>query len=496
MAKQPQVRQLRLPFALHDKQLLALNSPATEILYGGAAGGGKSYLMRVAAIVWCMMIPGLQVYFFRRKRGDLIKNHVEGPKGFRAILAPLIDEKICEVTADEIRFFIGGKVSKIFLCHCLHEKDRWNYHGAEIHVLFVDELTHFTDVIYRFLRNRVRAVGLDLPPELRGKFPRIICGSNPGQIGHQWVKEAFISPKPALEIWQTSDEEGGMLRQFIPAVLEDNPSMQQDDPTYRARLRGLYDPAMVRAMELGDWDSVAGAFFPSLDPVTIAPIILPPTWTRARSFDWGFSKPFSVGWWAISNGEQPSLGHLPESERPYFPANCVVRYREWYGASKPNVGLHLSPEQIATGIKQRESSEIINYSVADPACFAADRGPSIAEELSKHGVHFAPAGNKRVPGWQQIHLRLQGLDDCPMLYVFDTCRDSIRILPTLPRDESNTEDIDTDAEDHLADEWRYFCMSRPWSNEQVITVEPLGFQKATFNDLFKEMYEERANHDY
>lgn len=161
-----------LDLSLHRKQGLAFTSEATEILYGGAAGGGKSHLMRGAAISWCSEIPGLQVYLFRRIRDDLVKNHMEGPNGFRAMLAGWVKLGFCVIVEDEIRFWNG---SKIFLCHCKDEKDRFKYQGSEIHVLLIDELTHFTDRIYRFLRNRVRMVGITLPEKYLGRFPRIIC---------------------------------------------------------------------------------------------------------------------------------------------------------------------------------------------------------------------------------------------------------------------------------------------------------------------------------
>jgi hypothetical protein len=153
---------------LHPRQGDALNSRATEILYGGAAGGGKSHLMRAAAITWCASIPGLQCYIFRRISDDLIKNHLEGPAGFRAMLAPWVDGKLVEIVEGEIRFWNGAR---IFLCHCKDAKDVYKYQGAEMHVLLIDELTHFQDDMYRFLRSRVRMVGLARAGAVRGRVP-------------------------------------------------------------------------------------------------------------------------------------------------------------------------------------------------------------------------------------------------------------------------------------------------------------------------------------
>src|SRR5579862_772742 len=277
-------------FDLHDKQLVARDTPATEVLYGGAAGGGKSFLMRAIAILWCASIPGLQCYLFRRLRDDLIKNHIEGPKGLRSLLAPWAAAGLAQIVEDEIRFWNG---SKIYLCHCKDEKDRFKYLGAEIHLLLIDELTTFTEVIYRFLRGRVRQVGINLPPHLAGRFPRILCSSNPGNIGHHWVKAGFIDNAMPLEVRAMNDNEGGMLRQFIPARLDDNPSMATDDPNYRARLRGLGSDALVKAMEEGDWNVIAGAFFDcwSTERHVISPRPIPEHWARFRSFDWGSARP-------------------------------------------------------------------------------------------------------------------------------------------------------------------------------------------------------------
>lgn len=418
--------------------------------------------MRAAAIIWCAMIQGLQVYLFRRLSPDLIKNHMEGPKGFRLMLAPWVAAGFARIVEDEIRFWNG---SKIYLCHCKDESDRFKYQGAEIHVLLIDELTHFSEVIYRFLRGRCRMVGMDVPVQFSGMFPRILCGSNPGNIGHQWVKATFINGVVPMALRSMGDNEGGMLRQYIPAILDDNPSMVIDDPTYRAKLRGLGSEALVRAMEFGDWDVIAGAFFDcfSRDQHVIRPFAIPDYWLRFGSFDWGSAKPFSMGWYAISDGSV-----LPDGRR--YPTGAMIRYREWYGASGPNVGLKMTAEQVADGIAEREFDEI-NYRVADPACWKRDGGPSIAERMYAKGILFRQADNSRVAGWDQVRNRLLG-DDDPMLYVFDTCGDFIRTFPALQHDSARPEDVDTDGEDHAGDELRYGCMSRPYTRKSP-AVEPM-----------------------
>lgn len=459
---------------LHPKQMAAFTSEATEILYGGAAGGGKSHLMRMAAIVWCSEIPGLQVYLFRRIRDDLIKNHMEGPNGFRAVLAGWVSCGFVTIVEDEIRFWNG---SKIYLCHCKDEKDRFKYQGAEIHLLLVDELTHFTDKIYRFLRNRVRMVGIEIPEKYKNRFPRIICGANPGGIGHQFVKMTFIDGQQPMKVYEAANSEGGMLRQFIPAKLEDNPSMAENDPGYDARLHGLGSESLVRAMRYGDWDIIDGAFFDNFrkDRHVVRPFPVPDHWMRFRAGDWGSAKPFSFGWYAVASDDFIAGPGI------VIPRGALVRYREWYGIATdkegkhiPNQGLKMNADQVGSGVRDRDSGDLIAYGVLDPAAFAQDGGPSIAERMmrgttGKNGATFRPADNKRVTargamgGWDQMRARLDGDGDGrPMLFFFETCTHAIRTIPALQHDEDRPEDLNTDMEDHPADEVRYACMSRPW----------------------------------
>lgn len=463
-----------LNIRLHAKQQVAFDSPATEILYGGAAGGGKSYLMRMAAITWCSCIPGLQVYLFRRIRDDLVKNHVEGPSGFREFLAGWVQCGFVEIVEDEIRFWNG---SKIYLCHCKDEKDRFKYQGAEIHVLLIDELTHFTDVIYRFLRNRVRMVGITLPEAYRGKFPRIVCGANPGGVGHQFVKTTFIDGVRPMQAYYTVKSEGGMLRQYIPARLEDNPSMASSDPGYEARLHGLGSDALVRAMRYGDWDIVEGAFFDNFrkDRHVIKPFPIPKDWLRFRAGDWGSAKPFSFGWYAVAT--EPYLA----APGLLIPRGAMIRYREWYGIATDaegryisNKGVKMTAEAVGAQVRLKDGGDEIKYGVLDPAAFSQDGGPSIAERMmqgttGRNGSTFRRADNKRVAGrgamggWDQLRSRLDGDEDGrPMLYFFETCIHAIRTVPALMHDENRPEDLNSDMEDHAADEVRYACMSRPW----------------------------------
>ncbi|WP_050466355.1 terminase large subunit domain-containing protein [Herbaspirillum chlorophenolicum] len=435
-----------LDINLHPKQGSILRSLATEILFGGAAGGGKSFLLRALAIIWCAMIPGLQVYLFRRILEDLIKNHVEGPSGFRALLAPWVLTGRVQIIDTEIRFWNG---SRIYLCHCQLEKHRFKYQGAEIHVLLIDELTTFTDVIYRFLRSRVRMTSIALPPELLGQFPRILAGSNPGNVGHGWVKTAWglgrDGSHEAMEIWRTPDEEGGMLRQYVPALLEDNPTMAEEDPMYRARLRGLGSPAIVRAFEKGDWDAVAGAFLEGVfdpDRHIVTPFEIPASWKVWKAMDWGFAKPYSVGWWALDHD------------------GVFYRWRELYGyGGKPNEGSREDATAVAKRILTiEEYDERLGYdyrqNIADSAIFSNAGTESIARAFKRSGVAWresAKGRGSRINGAQRIVDLLMA----DRLKVFESCRHWIRTVPLLMPDPNRLEDVDTSMEDHAWDETMY-----------------------------------------
>jgi hypothetical protein len=462
---------------LHPKQSVAFESEATEILYGGAAGGGKSHLLRVAAIAYCCAVPGIQVYLFRRRYPDLMSNHFDGPTGFPAILAEWVRAKWARINYSENNIHIGTDGSAIHLRHVHHEKDLAGYQGADMHVLLIDEATHFTEKMYRFLRHRCRLPegSLEIPDGQRNRFPRIILGSNPGGIGHGWVKEMFIKGCQPLEIRQMSDAggDGGMRRQFIPALLEDNPSL--DTKEYEGKLYGLGAPEMVKAMRHGDWDIVVGGMFNDLwdrSVHIIPPFKIPSGWRVDRSFDWGSSKPFSIGWWAESNGESVAL---PDGTERNYPAGTLFRISEWYGWNgKRNEGCRMISTEIARGALDREKAlrgTLLNGhrvapGPADSSIYDVIDGRSIADEMSGVGVRWIKANKgpgSRRNGWELLRRRLkaslrvkegQPLEE-PGIFIFDTCQHFIDTVPELPRLERDPEDVDTNAEDHIADETRY-----------------------------------------
>lgn len=460
MAKQP-----KIDIGLHPKQAEVFASDANEILYGGAAGGGKSHLLRCAAIIWACQIPGIQIYLFRRTFSDLEKNHLNGPSSFPALLAPYIDTGLVSWNKQKYTFtFWNG--STVHLCHCQRESDRWNYQGAELHVLLIDELAHFTATIYKFLRGRVRMVGITVPPNVVGRFPKIVCGSNPGGPGHNFMKSNWVDRAPPGQIWKAPDIEGGMYRQFVRAMLNDNPSMAEEDPSYTDRLRGLGDPALVRAMLEGSFDIVSGGMFDDVwtpNAHIIDPFEIPQSWYLDRAFDMGSSKPFSVGWFAESDGSRVELA---DGTYWTFPRGSVFQIGEWYGWNgEPDEGLRLTPPQIAQGIRQRELAVDLKFrpGPADTAIWDGDDyNKAPIQDFIKLGINWVKADKRpgsRVNGWLRMRSMFRAATEYPMerpgLFIFSNCTHTIRTLPVATRSKTNAEDIDTAQEDHALDMLRY-----------------------------------------
>jgi len=451
--------EVAVPIRLEPKQGMAFLTEATEVLYGGAAGGGKSYLERVSGIRWCVEVPGIQVYLFRRTLPDLRDNHLRGPTNFHVMLQVYTDGGHVKYRAVENEFeFWNGSV--LHLCYCDTENDVEKYRGAEIHVLMMDELTHFTEYQYRFLRSRVRVAGLAIPEQYKKRLPRVECASNPGSIGHAWVKRTFINPKPALEVWKTTPEEGGMLRQFIPARLADNPHLTKDDPAYADRLRGLGADSLVRAMLDGDWDIIAGQALEKLNrEIHCVESFEPPDdWLCFGSLDWGSSKPFSFGLWTVANGNMLPDGRL-------YRRGAMIRFNEVYGWNgKPDEGLRKEATEVADMIKARIGARRLAYIAADPSMWKVDGGPSIAETMLRRGVVLRKADHNRLTGYVEVRQRIAGDGDGPMLYATKNCHAGFwRTMPDIVLDEDHPEDVDTDQEDHCYDEVRYACVSRPWA---------------------------------
>lgn len=439
---------------MHPQQARALQTPATEVLYGGAAGGGKSHLMRVSLIRWCVGIPGLQGFLFRRIYGDLVQNHIEGPTGFPVLLGKLIQQGKAAIVREEIRFANG---SKIYLRHCQHEKDVTRYQGAEIHFLAIDEATHWTEKMYRFLRGRCRLGGLNIDPAFKPLFPRVLASANPGGLGHHWVKKTWVDHGP-MDIHRAPAKEGGMLRQYIPARIQDNPSLLRNDPDYVNRLEGLGDEVLVRAMKEGDWDVVAGAMFGgvwSRARHVCQPFPIPESWEIWRGADDGFAAPASAHWFT----ENPDTGTIYVIAEVYKAGMQPHEYAERVLAMDKGVRL---VDPYGRTYANREPL----WGLMDSAAFTnpavGQRIPSRAEQMNALGCRWKPVEkgpNSRVQRAQNMHRVLapnpRDPRGGPGLIFFSTCVDAIRTIPALGRDPHNIEDVNSEEEDHAYDSVTY-----------------------------------------
>jgi hypothetical protein len=438
-------------------QLALLRCHIFEIFYGGARGGGKTDGMLGDFIKHSNQYGAFaRGVFFRRTFKQLEEVQRRASELFPKFGA--IWHK-----GDQVWVFPNGATLK--LRHLWDEKDAENYQGHSYTWVCMEEVTNWPtsnpiDMIRATLRS---ADGVSVRLRLTG---------NPGGVGHNWVKQRYVIPAPkGFKI--ITDFETEEKRVFIPARLEDNKALTTSDPNYERRLLQSGSPALVKAWRYGNWDIVAGGFFDDIwnpDYHILKPFKIPPTWEFRLSFDWGSARPSSLGIWAVSDGT------MAEGTNTYFPRGSLIRVGEWYtvkkderGYVKPNVGLGLNNAQLGSGIVERIKGRNCKNSVADPSIFTKAGGPSIYDQL-RDGARtaggfftFSKADNNRVSGWQKMREMLKNsCTDRPEkagLWIFDNCTDWIRTVPVLQRDQKNPDDIDTEAEDHAADETRYAIMS-------------------------------------
>jgi hypothetical protein len=438
-----------------------LTCPCFEVFFGGARGGGKTDGMLgewlLHAETYGADANGLMV---RRQRTEL----VDTIRRSHRIYGQLTGWKWHE----QDKTWISDRGAQLRFAYLERDTDAEAYQGHSYTRVYVEELGNFRspDPVLKLMATLRSGAGVPCGFRATG---------NPGGPGQGWVRARYIDAGP----WEVQRQPflnpftGETIirdRVFIPSSVSDNRYLGND---YVANLMMQGSEQLVKAWLGGDWSAIEGAFFDEWDSAkhVLEPFAVPHDWLRFRSMDWGSAKPFSVGWWAVAGDDTRVDGHL-------IPRGALVRYREWYGCKdgQPNTGLKLTAEQVAEGIATREIGDKIAYGTLDPAAFAQDGGPSLAERMQAwrsadgklKGPSFNLADNARVAragamgGWDQMRSRLRGDGETPMLFVFSTCRDFVRTVPMLQHDAARPEDLDTTAEDHVADEARYGCMSRPW----------------------------------
>lgn len=478
-------------------QMDLIRCPVFEIFYGGARGGGKTESSIGDWLQHSAKYGEHAVGIFVRRKFKQLSEVIARTKVLFPKLGARYNEQRAEWTMQN-----GARLKFVYL---ERDSDAEEYQGHNYTRVYVEEATNFPNPgPINKLRATLRSpVGVPVGMRLTG---------NPGGPGHQWVKKRYIDPnKNGYEVITESCEveidgvvQHVMLdRVFIPSKLGDNMLLMRNDPTYVLRLRQSGSEALVQAWLEGNWDIVEGAFFDDWnEAIHVKPSELinyrTPQTILFRAFDWGSYRPFSVGWYAICDGLWPRYDPFPEG--------AIFRYREWYGAAGPNIGLKMTADAVSSKIIEIEKGERIRFAVADPSIFIRNGGPSIAESM--YACRWRRADNKREPGWEAVRQRLvgnthetpEGLVQVPMLYIGDECEDLIRTLPALQHDDKNPEDLDTDAEDHAADELRYACMSRPWKPAKMpqSILFPYGKNpnQMTFNEIVDRNRLKRLNSEW
>ena len=488
----------RIGYTPQPKQALFHECPANEILFGGSAGPGKSYSIRHEALVWGDRVEKLQIYLFRRTYPELEKNHI----------LPIQMEWGNEFGRynEQKRRYTLHNGAIIHMCHAQHEKDVMQYHGAEIHLLVFDELSTFTEWQYVYLRNRVRCT-LDIPKAFQHRIPGVMAGSNPGGPGHEFCKRMFVDfcsiktdeAKRRMKVGTAAGPvyahpskrlgytvyyglrrariaEGGMVRAYIPALIEDNQILMKKDPGYINRVKALPEPYRSAYLD-GDWEIFIGQMFNwNKHAHVCAPHPIPKHAKIYFGFDWGFGKPFSCGW------------NYTDADGRLF------RFAELYGWNKiPDSGLRKTDSEIAEmivtkemelGIRKPGGKFIDGFDIGQrereveyilsPDCFSkkpnyqgGGQGQATSEIFADYDIIGYPGDPTRDQKVKQFHERLRVREgEAPMFQCFDTCTQFIRTIPLLQQDEHDPEDVDTTLEDHIYDEQALIFMSRPLALEE------------------------------
>ncbi len=456
---------------ISDKQYKFLSATKKHVGFGGARGGGKSWSVRTKAKILAAIYGGIKILIVRRTFTELENNHIN-------FLLDELHGLARYNTTKKVFTFPNGSTIKFGYCN--NDKDLDQYQGAEFDVIFLDEATQLQEMWIKKITACLRGVN---------NFPkRIYYTCNPGGASHGYFKRLFIDKN--YEVGEDPED-----YDFIQALVTDNKALMESQPDYIKQLEAL-PPKLREAWLYGRWDIFEGQFFedfritPDIQKCADAGItpeqalqqrkwthVIEPFdlnsgecrgWNIMRSYDFGYNKPFSLGYWAVDYD------------------GVLYRIMEMYGCTQtPDEGVKWSPDEQFRRIREFEQQHPwlkgrhIVDSVADPAIWDSSRGESIADTAAKYGIYFSPGDNERIPGWMQVHYRLQFDENgYSRMYVFNNCKAFIRTMPLMMYSETHPEDLDTKLEDHCPDEVRYMCMSRPVApmmhvEEKVIISDPL-----------------------
>lgn len=466
-------------------QTAFLSCPIQEVLYHGTRGPGKTdaLLMDFAQHVGKGHGAAWAGILFRQTYPQLADVQAKSEKWFR-------------------RMFPGAKFNqtkmqwtwpdgeRLLLRHMSKASDYLNYHGHEYPWIGWEELSNWPDdTCFKSMFSTNRCSTPGVPRKIRAT-------TNPYGPGHSWIKDRY---RLEGQWWKTVitmdavDVDGNLEppRAAIHGHIDENLILLRSDPNYkRTLIASAANPEMAKAWLSGSWDIASGGMFGDVwsDKINVVPpFAIPPSWRIDRAFDWGSSRPFSVGWWAESDGSDVVL---PDGRVMSTVRGDLFRVAEWYGwTGKPNEGLRMLARDVARGIVQRElqwgwrdasGGCRVRAGPADTSIFDVENGNSVGQDMARRvrledgrtykGVQWTradkSAGSRR-NGWEQMRTAMSnarnpvGSDgrtlprEEPGLFVFNTCRQFIRTVPNIPRDEKDLDDVNTEAEDHIADEVRY-----------------------------------------
>lgn len=422
-----------MEISITKKQQAFIDSQAFETLFGGAAGGGKSYGQLVDGLLYALKYPKSKQIIFRSTFADLEKSLIRTSMNFYPLsIANYNDSK-------HTWKFKNGSI--IDFGYIQYEKDVYQYQSAEYDVIRFDELTHFTEFMYTYMISRCRGAN---------PYPKCIKSStNPGGVGHNWVKERFIDIGAPNVIHTCKLETGETTtRIFIPSLVQDNKFMLTYDPDYIKRLDALPEKER-KALKYGNWDIFDGQFFTEFDRNihVIEPFVIPKDWYVYFVMDYGLDK--LAGYWIAVD----------------YNNNAYV-FREVYESN-------LLVSQARDKIKEMTNEDVYMY-LAPPDLWNRHKetGKSTADIFAEGNVTLYKTNNDRIQGWLQMKEWLKPYKDeqgctTAKLKIFNTCKNLIRCLPQVQHDAKRVGDIANEPHEltHSVDAIRGFCVY--WTQEPI-----------------------------
>jgi hypothetical protein len=493
------------------RQREAFDTEATELLFGGASEGGKSVFIRLMLSALCSAVPNLQCFIYRKYYQDVIRNHQQGEMSFPDILRPWVQQKLVEITENEVRWTKTG--SLITLGQLRTDEDVEKAQGVPKHVLVLDEATQIKERHIKDVRGWVRMskemkalLPVYLKPlypwlsdaQLMEMLPRVLYTANPIGASVGFFRRTFVKSRAPRSI----EKVGAFKQQYIPSRIDDNPSA--DKEAQRARLESMSGAAVADALITGNWDAPIGDYLREYnDELHSCPDCQPADHLyKWRSIDWGSADPAAVYWFFSSDGEPFKDQH---GRVRWFPKGAVVVYREWYicDPNEQSKGARLSNEDIAKGINARTRETIQGPTLADRYPFV-DQGHTrhgekytIATVFEDNGCKLTLANTARLFGWNELKARLMGRREMgpdgkeytlPMIYFCESCRYAREYIPALETDPDDIEDaVDVGEATHSCDAIRYGVALKPIVKKMEPKQVPLqkGIRKLTPKEIIE-----------